>query len=213
LVAVDLDDRDMLEACGFERRLFDEFELASAPDATARDALTREFFAWIADRYDRVVDVARNQENIGALLRMVVAGTPTVQGPIVDFGCGSGLSASVAQASGISIVGVDRSEAMTALALRRGLPTASFAAFSEAKEHFRGAISSYVLHFRPPESDLAVLWDSVRPGGLLAANIHKSRGLTWAVESFQRLGALTEVRDLPAPLQRHGPYLTVRKPQ
>lgn len=176
-------------------------------------AVVEGFFSYISDRYESLIDCARNIGNIRVLTSHLRQVLPSRGDSIkvIDFGCGTGLSMVVDPS--LTIIGVDRCPEMRAHASARGMKTLSMEEFTDFPLHsFDGAFASYVLHLGLPAGDLEVLWGRLKPGGALSANFHKNRGIEAVVPVFSRLGADVRVGNPNALSPVHGSYVTFYKP-
>jgi SAM-dependent methyltransferase len=196
------------------RRYLDRFYLwgyDNAPDVWQR--MVDKFFELIAYKYETFIDVERNRENIGNLLLMCHRlGRPTQQAEVIDYGCGTGLSLTVADGAKSKIVGVDRSKTMRQIARSKGMTVWSFHTL-ELKPHnsLAGAFASYVLHLSPSLDGIGLLWDRIRQGGVLVANFHKNHGVERVTEYLQPKGCLIQKIESPTGAERHGVYIAYVK--
>jgi SAM-dependent methyltransferase len=154
---------------GHVRRL-DRFYLPKVPSPV----LTAQLFDLIAPLYERLSDIDLNLHVAGALLRLVLenlSGAPQV----LDFGCGTGLSAvalgGMSDTPKCVLTGVDLSSSMRTQAERRGVHTLDLQTWRGASAQYDGAIAGFVMHYEVPECDLAKLAAALRPGARFAANI------------------------------------------
>ena len=122
---------------------------------------------------------------------------------ILDLGCGTGDLAQRIAASGASVLGLDRSEAMIAEA-RRKHPRLHFqvgdaAAFTHA-EPFDAVFSNAALHWiRDAPRVVEAIWRALRPGGRLLAEFGgkgNARAVVLAIaEALAPLGIDAQARD------------------
>lgn len=200
--------RRLPPAIEVERLLDRHVVLYMGGDVESRRAAELRLFDHIAATYELEIDPQRNRDNVRNLLERVVT-RPGAR--VLDFGCGSGLSVSVASLQGHVILGCDVSSRMRQRASANGLPVMNVPGLSRFRGWFDGAIASYVMHLALPEADLTLLLQSLRVGGRLAANFHKSKGLD-DIEKFLEVHpefqAVTIAQDRPVP---HGPVRVWRR--
>lgn len=202
----------MVSGCEITRYLDQYYLVLSTVDAGLRQDTIDKFFSFLAPRYEEAVDVRRNEENIGLLLTRVQAilGGPD-QSVLLDFGCGPGVSLPVAFAHGVSVLGFDTSAAMLRAAQARGMRTISAERLLSSEALcFDGIIASYVLHLEPAEVWLRAAWSHVRPGGILAGNFHKDKGIESFIKHFDVGGGTMEFIS-PPNSERHGRYVICTK--
>lgn len=196
------------------RRYLDRFYLwghDNSPDAWQR--MVDKFFELIAYKYEIFIDVERNRENIRNLLRFFhQLSYRTQREEIIDYGCGTGLSLTVADGVKSKLIGVDRSPAMRHIARSKGMTVWSFRTL-ESKPHnsLAGAFASYVLHLSPSLDGIGLLWDRIEKGGVLVANFHKNQGVEWVTEYLRRKRCLFENIEPPIGSERHGVYIAYVK--
>ncbi|MGH2687215.1 MAG: methyltransferase domain-containing protein, partial [Actinomycetota bacterium] len=171
-----------------ERLLDRHWIVHVAHDGRSRQLTETRLFDVIADRYDLEVDPQRNRANVRMLLDLVGA-RPDHR--ILDFGCGPGL----AQGAGpqVELVGCDASAAMRARARAHGLRVLEPGELADHEDSVDGMIASYVLHLGVPSGDLVAATRCVRPGGRVAANFHKGRGVDEAARVLTERAGLVEV--------------------
>lgn len=187
-----------LEATGLQiTRVFDDLYVAFRDNAT-RDAGEVAMFDSIAPAYETTIDIHKNTRLIRVLLQLVPPGA------ILDYGCGTGLSATVSEEVA-TLIGFDPSPAMRELAESRGLRTVDGQGLGTIPDGFlTGAIASYALHLQAARDSLLLALPKIRPNGRFAANFHKGKGVSEASEIFDsqgfRLLGIHEQAD-------HGPIL------
>lgn len=185
--------------------LLDRFCLALPDEAADRELLFTEFFDWIANDYNNVVDCERNVQNIdnlcGLLARSGVGQTGHI---VVDFGCGTGLSVRSGGCGQATIVGFDHSAMMRRIAEREGLTVWSeHDLSSQGPGSIHGAFASYTFHTRVGDEAIKLVVARLTSEGVFAANFHKSEGKEWAREVFASVGMHPVLEDADG---RHGPY-------
>jgi SAM-dependent methyltransferase len=219
------------------RRMLDRYFLVFDPAVLETRLMVEQvLFDLIANQYERLIDVANNQHNLRTLLRLVTLAThgnldlmarqclpgqpgstgqgrlrsdnaPLARLEVLDYGCGTGLGATVAHEFAIHLIGCDRNPAMLAQARQRGLSVLmldDLAALPEGS--FDAVIAGYVLHLAVPSEELALVCRTIRDGGHLAANFHKGYGYDDIREMLGRFGDFTasDVTDLDS--LHHGRY-------
>jgi len=191
-------------------RYLDRFWLVIPSQPSARQRLFWAFFQIIAADYERLIDKDRNIENIDGLLGAVVNRLKLAPRDVVlDFGCGTGLSALAPRAGTLRIVGYDASSNMRRIARHRGLEVWSPRdLMGTPTGAIRAAIASYVLHLVPPAATFGELWRKLGPGGVVAANFHKGRGAETVTAIVARHGGHIEsISSHP----HHGPTFAFTK--
>ena len=117
---------------------------------------------WQPESYDR------NARFVSDLGEPVLAMLQPVAGErILDLGCGDGVLTERVAAAGASVIGVDASEAMVAVARTRGLDARVLNGQSlRFESEFDAVFSNAALHWmREPDSVLAGVARALRPGG------------------------------------------------
>jgi SAM-dependent methyltransferase len=198
-------DRDVL-------RCMDWFDLVLPRDDSQREVVVGEFFEFLHDAYESVIEPERNLLNIETLLSLVVAAMPTSRLPVIDFGCGSGLSAKVGRKRGVDLVGFDICSGMRNLAEERGLTTiASDTLSALPEESLRGSFASYVLHLHARPELLPKIWRSTERGGIFAANFHKGIGFQEFEMYAEEIGMSPTLIEDPSQTGAHGLYVVCTK--
>jgi SAM-dependent methyltransferase len=209
----DIDTERGLKASGRTIiKLMDRFWFVLADKGELQEAVFAEFFEYIADEYERLIDVSRNVENIETLLSQLstILGNLADQS-ILDFGCGTGLGIGPLTAFGTLFTGVDQAAHMRDLARKRGMPVISMDQLQSRTSAFHGVIASYVFHLFVDEFVFDQLWNTVRIGGALVANFHKGSGIERANAFFRRSDCRIVECEVAPHLQRHGSYLAYIK--
>jgi SAM-dependent methyltransferase len=193
-------------------KLLDRFVFVLVNDNELQEAVFAEFFEYIANEYDHLIDISRNLENIETLLSEL-SGTlgGLADRCILDFGCGTGLGVGPLTACGASFVGADQSSHMRDLAQHRGMRAISIIELQNSVAAFHGVIASYVFHLLVDETVLDRLWATVKVGGVIVANFHKDRGVERVNSFFQRSDCRIVKREVLPHLQRHGSYFAYIK--
>ncbi|MDI6104302.1 class I SAM-dependent methyltransferase [Actinoplanes sp. NEAU-A12] len=171
-----IDDAALLDAgLTWERYLDRHRVIYDQRNPGSRLLAERYLYEAVGDAYDHQIDTAQNR---AAISRMVARLGP---GRLIDYGCGTGISADVLGEDRFLSVGVDISPTMRAIAERRGLRTTTVEDLASAPEGcFDGAFACYVLHLTSSHEHLPHVARAVRRGGRIAANFHKGRGLAEA---------------------------------
>ena len=194
-----------------KNRLMDHAHFLLHSDAAVQEAIYGEFFDYIADNYESMIDQRRNLANVANLLRELSRLLGGLQGKtIMDFGCGTGIAIPQLLQAGADFVGVDRSPHMREIASHRGMRVLSLEGLCSRDLIFDGAIASYVLHLVSTDQVVEKLVKTLRPGAVLVGNYHKDRNALWANEAFERHGC--SVIRLPSEGgQNHGSYFAYAK--
>jgi len=180
-----------VHAPGVQSRLLDRHFYVYRHDAPERrSACERALFDAIADQYDNEIDEETNRRTIRRLLGTVAAHGGTRRPlRVLDFGCGTGLAAAVADPDVFHLLGTDASDRMLHRAARRGMSTVSLTDLPRLGAGWAdGAIASFVLHLAVPAAGIATSATALRAGGVLAANFHKGRGRDSAAAALAGLG-------------------------
>ena len=165
----------------FVTRLLDRFSLA-VRDVRLAPELYRHFFAWIADRYDHLIERPRNVANMVTLLERAIEHSPIAITHILDYGCGTGLSTVALRevhwpGPMPRMAWLDTCPQMRRHARTRGLSTVSLAQLRTRRYAcFSTIVASYVLHLPTALSGLKDAWNLLLPGGVLVGNCHKGVG-------------------------------------
>jgi SAM-dependent methyltransferase len=193
-------------------RCLDRYDLILPFGSEARELVLAGFFGRLHSAYESEIEPTRNLENISFLLELVMTARPASHLPVLDLGCGTGLSHEVATVLGVDLLGYDICAGMRRLARDRGLriiesdeietwPTASL----------RGGFASYVLHLHHRPELLREIARCLEPGGVFAANLHKGLGQE-AFASFAReLGLEPTFAPSAGQDERHGLYVICSK--
>ena len=194
-------------------RYLDAFYLLTPTrPARVRELFTR-FFAAIAPQYERHIRPERNRQNIAFMLQFVRGAIGSLEGAILDYGCGPGLLVEVARSIDLTrpLVGVDSCPRMRERARARGLRTVTLGQLRRAAEpRFAAIVASYVLHLPTARDGLVDAWRALRPGGVFIGNCHKDRGPRGLTTLLRSHGG----RALPVSASawtEHGPYLAYQK--
>lgn len=162
-------------------RLLDRYYLLiPRGDVSARVGVTESFVEFVAPTYEACVAIEQNLANISGLLstfRRWMELTPARR--ILDFGCGTGLSARVSPA--VELIGFDSSHAMRAHARTAGMRVIDPDGLRALPVgHFDGAFASYVMHLQIGKEFVLEAARRIRSNGLWIANFHKGIGFDWA---------------------------------
>lgn len=190
-------------------RVMDHFYLWTPRSLSdGRQQLLDALFETTAPDFEHIIHSDQNRDNIRQLVRIIAERYDEGQElRVLDFGCGPGLSAEIAFALEMVVVGYDRCPKMRAAAVQRGLRVITPDEFGSLPAiSFDAAFASYVFHFGPSQADLSRLWELVRPGGVIVANFHKDHGLTEITCYFEALGAETKIVTQTSSRFRHGSY-------
>jgi SAM-dependent methyltransferase len=190
-------------------KILDRYWICTDSDPLQNELMISSFFDDLSGEYREIIEPARNAENVRHLLWLLLDHLGAPAGTLLDFGCGPGVSRALVAERGRSVVGVDLSRRMRELAAETGMDViAPEEVRSFDGEEFAGAFASYVLHLDPRPADLRPVLSTLRPGGVLVANVHKDRGLE-TLRSYLD-GAGCDSEPLPPPGQDvHGSYLAI----
>jgi len=182
---------------------------APSSDSQHRQALLDMVFEAIAGDYEQLVHPDQNRENIRILLESIRTELGELNDRVVvDYGCGVGLSMSVAVEFGVRLIGVDRSPSMREAAAARGMKVWTLEDLALAPEKsLDGVIASYLFHLLPDLEGLRLLWSRLRLGGVLAANFHKGVGMEVVRQTLEPLGARKVSFPALTSHHMHGPHL------
>lgn len=109
---------------------------------------------------------------------------------ILDFGCGPGTILSCPSYNKAeALFGYDFVDQNLKIASKSGLKTLTLHELTRNQPHdFDLVVFCYVLHYQSIKYDMFVaLYENLRPGGIWAANFHKSIGLSWFLENARSL--------------------------
>lgn len=190
------------------RTLLDRIHIVAPGPADERQLFLNHLFEGIGHEYETFVDKQRNLDNIANLLSLLESRLGVMSGKrIIDLGCGTGLILQANEKTGCSLLGVDTSPAMVGIANARGLQACvpEEVTSKVGKQTIDGALASYVFHLHPDGTSLRTVWDTLRPGGCLAANFHKGRGLQDVLSILERMGGTLASRAGSAK-DVHGEY-------
>ncbi len=194
------------------RRYLDKYILVFPDNCDRCQQVVDAFFSNKSFDYDQSVDQFRNIENINNLFSIVRSCGLSENATILDYGCGSGVSASIALPSSWTMLGVDRCADMRCLASANGLSVLSPSEFNVSYlSHFDAIFSSYAMHLVYSTFDLRALWQSLRENGVFVANFHKGYGVKRISLFFEQLGAVVVSAPFSGNVYDHGPYIIFRK--
>lgn len=193
-------------------RYLDRFYLwVPEDDEDQRQDLIDQFFQWIGDDYESLIDRDRNIENIRNLIQLV-GSTVGLPSEIVDYGSGTGLALRPAAELGLKLIGVERSVVMARRAIAAGMAVWTPGDLArQPNGSLPSAFASYVLHLLPHTNGLRLLWARLRPGSVLVANFHKSEGIERVNDCLGReRSTILQLRS-PDGSMKHGPYIAYVK--
>jgi SAM-dependent methyltransferase len=196
---------------GRYHRYLDRFFLPVLSDSRGAQELIQRFFRAIAKSYDTLVHRRQNRANIRFMLSEVGRFMPkSHRGRVLDFGCGTGLSFSVARQLGFDIVGLDVSPEMRRSARAQGMTVLTPRQLVLRRPGAYGAIvASYVFHVLTNTDDVLMAWSKMTAGGVLLGNCHKGTNRRTIETAIRRQGGAPVV--LAHPPDGHGPYVAFRK--
>lgn len=190
-------------------RILDRFRLWT-PRASpgSRQLLVDALFDFAAPEYELLVHPEQNRENIENLILHISDNFDrSASLDILDFGCGSGLSAQVTLARAHNLRGFDRCVRMRNTASAAGLSVLTPAEFIRLpSQSFHAVFASYVLHLNSSAEDLIRLWTLIRPGGMFLANFHKGYGLRETCRVLTSLGGISAEVRFSGSRFTHGVY-------
>lgn len=179
------------------KRVLDRFYLPSYPDP----AVSVVLFNLCADLYEQIIARRRNLATIRLLLDIAFTEMQSQMARVLDFGCGTGLSAEVVRVlneSGASIElhGTDASQRMLYLAAKRQIrtiPAETWMAYSASQ--FDIVISSYVLHYGVTDQQLKAIWNQLKMGVFVANYYQGEKSSLDALEArLREVGFVSERR-------------------
>ena len=165
-------------------KVFDKFFIVFNGTLKSRPETFNHFFDFIANDYDNIVDKNSNLNNTERLIKLVTNNMNSAKEPLIlDFGSGTGVSSLVRhrlKEEGIffRLISYDSSEEMSKISKRMGLDTLSYNALANLPDNsIDGIFSSFTFHYLTDLSIIELLWQKLKPNGILAANFHKNIGL------------------------------------
>jgi SAM-dependent methyltransferase len=204
--------REMMDAGLSETRLMDCAYFIQQRNRLIQQALYIEFFDYIGDDYESLIDVNRNSGNISVLLDLLRQRIGNLAGKILlDFGCGTGLAITQLQAAKARFIGVDQSPHMLDIARCRGMEAIDVAALNSWGSRFDGAIASYVLHLVSDEAVIKAVASSLKSGATLVGNFHKGANVEWVDRMFNQFGCSALHFPQLGPETSHGMYVGFTK--
>lgn len=196
-------------------RYLDQFHLiVPCENISERQDVFDEFFEIIAEDYEKFIDITRNCDNINVLLSLL---KNRIKYPkdstLLDYGCGIGLSVESNLDAEWNIIGFDRCKVMLQLAKKRGMLVWSQNELaSQPDNSIDGVFASYVLHYLLPNNrELKLLWQKMKAGSTLVANLHKNQGVDILESTMQKLNGSFEILPNPAKTESHGIYVACTK--
>jgi len=191
----DGEDASRLLAALNHKRLLDRFHLVQESDTDLREQLLSGFFDGIAAEYQQLIHPQQNLANIHALVDWLLQDLQAGAGRFIDLGCGTGTSREIIESTGGSVIGVESSSRMRALAESAGMRVVEPQDVSTLPLA-AGAFASYVLHLDPTPRELPALLGRLREGASFVANLHKGQGLAELEDYVAQIGARLD----------HGPF-------
>ena len=162
-----------------------------------------QYFDYVAESYEQLIETQQNLTNIQFQLQYILSKINIKKPKILDFGCGTGVSAIVTKAfesqyGEIEIIGYDISSAMLEKSKKAGLKTLNHRSLLKLKDHsLDGIFASYSLHFLTDVNILSLIWQKLKLNGIFTANFHKNINLDEVV-SFVKLkgGSITLIGEV-----------------
>lgn len=142
------------------------------------------FFETISTEYEEMIAASHNVACARRLLDVAREYHPAgIVDPILDFGCGTGISSRAVIDAGGNVVGFDSSAAMRARARAAGISVRdALGDFADAS--INSVVACYVLHFGIRKSDALELARIVAESGVVVANFHKGLRHSEAIQLF-----------------------------
>ena len=197
-------------------RYLDHFYLLVPTDSPIlRKQLFFQFFELIAEEYEIFIDSDRNKENISNLLWLIKYYIGSFEGAkILDFGCGTGFSLEIARYYEVDIVGFDPCPIMRQIAIRNGMNVWDELKFvDQPYNSIEATFSSYVFHFLTDDKNLRMIYNILKPGGVLVANFHKNLGRDLADKYLAKIGFESYILPNINAHEYHGTYVAYGKPK
>jgi SAM-dependent methyltransferase len=194
-------------------KYLDRFYLWLPKDLDKREQVLTSFFDFIAYDYEELIDTERNLDNIhnlfGFLQQLL---NPIVGKTVIDFGCGTGLSAPFAERLDMKLVGIDPAPAMRYISAQRGLLVWSPGELaSQPQDSIDAALASYVFHLLQHTHGLRLLWSRLRPSGVIVGNFHNGQNLQMMEACVKNLHGSIAYLESPHGSERHGQYVAFFK--
>lgn len=164
------------------RKIFENVYMSPLENASSLSDALDAAFNYLADTYEKRIDVMRNVSCYSILLEALLL---REQGrmTILDYGCGTGLIRHVNVPPDLRIVGMDRCKGMARIAENNGIDVIE--ENNLYRESFDGVVSCYTLHFPQSHSKLVAVWRALRKGGRFAANFHKRLNVDMVSQSLE----------------------------
>lgn len=166
---------ELLEVVSKEKIIYylDSFVIVLPDEYHEQNNLWKNFYKVFGSCYEKMIDVSHNtkciEEMIAYINNVIDLNSSSM---ILDYGCGSGLSASISTNG--NIIGYEPVYEMRIQACQKGLQTL------DAKEmkiipncYFDAVFSSYVFHMAVSEDSLEKILPKMKPGAIWIANYYK----------------------------------------
>lgn len=170
-------------------RIFEKCFVVRPSKSEHRQEVIYLLFSEISgDTYKATIDLERNIGCYDALFEGAIELCTSIN-RILDFGCGPGtILASKKYHDVETLIGFDFIPENRQRAREIGLDVFEVDQLDKIEfEYFDLVVCSYVLHYRSVKIEMIDrVFDSLRIGGVWAANFHKSEGVSWFMESLPK---------------------------
>jgi ubiquinone/menaquinone biosynthesis C-methylase UbiE len=146
------------------------------------------FFSMAAHEYDSMVSVTRNTKCAEELLKIGKISLLNIAlKTVLDYGSGTSVSSLAIVSNEYEVIAYDRSPEMCEIAKIRFPSVVN--SLSECKNgNFQLVIACYVMHFGLNDAEAIELSRIVPPGGVIAANFHKTLNVEEVCEVLKKVG-------------------------
>lgn len=167
---------DELLQVGYKEKIIyylDSFVILLPDEYDEQNNLWRNFYKVFGSCYEKMIDVSHNKKCIEGMVAYInsVIGINS-SSRILDYGCGSGLSASISTKG--KIIGYDPIYEMRMQACQKGLQTLDTKQMKIIPNcYFDAIFSSYVFHMAVSEDSIEEILPKMKPGAIWIANYYK----------------------------------------
>lgn len=151
----------------------DSFIIVLPDEYRKQNQLWKNFYKAFGSCYEEMIDVSHNIKCIEGMISYInnAIGLDS-SSMILDYGCGSGLSASISVVG--SIIGYEPVYEMRIQACQKGLQTLDAREMELIPNHYFDAVfSSYVFHMAVSEDNIEKILPKMKPGAIWIANYYK----------------------------------------